>query len=261
VTGFTPGTSLILPGRWTVRHKALPDTCIIEPVNHAPLEAAHRVMKRLILFPFAGMLLLLVLFTLMLVANLHTFYRLSDESPIAELQFVNTGDGRYEAILSYGDFCNPERYTLYGDQWRLDARFLKWRPWANLLGFDSLYRIERLGGRYRDINRENMDPHEAHALHPPGTVDLVAVLARYRGRFSPVDTLYGSSVYEDMDVHAIFRVYRSQSGLLARKFALPSASHAAGVTTIEINRSCAESPGPFARAGRYLEKLLGRAGD
>ena len=51
------------------------------------------------------MLLLAVLFALMLAANLHTYYRLIDESPIAELRFVRIDDGRYEAIISYGDFC------------------------------------------------------------------------------------------------------------------------------------------------------------
>jgi hypothetical protein len=218
-------------------------------------------MKRIILFPFIGMLLLAGLFALMLAANLHTYYRLSDESPIAELQFVAAGDRRYDAIISYGDFCNKERYPLYGDQWRLDARFLKWRSWANLLGFDSLYRIERLGGRYRDVDRENSEPHEAYNLHPHGGSDLVAAMASYGGRFSPVDTLYGSSVYEDMNPRYVYRVYRSQSGLLVRKAVPPGARSAAGVTTIEINKSCAESPGMFRKAGRYLVGFLVNSGD
>lgn len=215
-------------------------------------------MRRLISFSFASVLLLVVLFTLLLAANLHTYYRLSDESPIAELQFVRIDDGRYEAIISYGDFCTANRYTLYGDQWRLDARFLKWRPWANLLGFDSLYRIERLGGRYREVDSENTRRHEAHTLRPQGGVDLVAVLAKYTGWFSPVDTLYGSSVYEDMDPGYVYRVFRSQSGLLVRKAEPPTVQHTGGMATIEINRSCAQqSPGPIARARRFLERLLG----
>jgi hypothetical protein len=214
-------------------------------------------MRRLIVFPFAGMLLLAMLFALLLAANLHTYYRLSNESPIAELQFVRIDDGRYEAIISYGDFCTANRYTLYGDQWRLDARFLKWRPWANLLGFDSLYRIERLSGRYREIDSENIRRHEAHTLRPQDGLDLVAVLAKYTGWFSPVDTLYGSSVYEDMDPRYVYTVFRSQSGLLVRKAEPPTVRHTHGMTTIEINRSCAQSPGPIARAHRFLERLLG----
>ena len=173
-------------------------------------------MKRIILLPFTGLLLLAGLIALMMAANLYTFHRLSDESPIAELRFVKKGDRQYEAIISYGDFCNPEHYLLYGDQWRLDAVFLKWRSWANLLGFDAMYRIERLGGRYRNVDRENSEPHQAFTLHPQSGIDLVAMLAGYRGRISPVDTLYGSSVYEDMNPDTLYRVYRSQSGLLVR---------------------------------------------
>lgn len=217
--------------------------------------------KRIILLPFTGLLLLAGLFALMMAANLYTFHRLSDESPIAELRFVKKGDRQYEAIISYGDFCNPEHYLLYGDQWRLDAEFLKWRSWANLLGFDAMYRIERLGGRYRNVDRENSEPHKAFTLHPHSGIDLVAMLAGYRGRISPVDTLYGSSVYEDMNPDNLYRVYRSQSGLLVRKVAQAGISRTGGVTTIEINKSCAESPGPLRRAGRYVERLLGSPGE
>ena len=103
-------------------------------------------MRRIVVFPFAGMLFLAVLFALMLAANLYTYYRLSEESPIAELQFLRIDEGHYEALIAYGDFCTLERLTLYGDQWRLDAR----RPWVNLLGLDSRYSIERLGGRCRE---------------------------------------------------------------------------------------------------------------
>ena len=215
-------------------------------------------MKRALLLPFTVVMLAGAVITLLLASNLYTYYRLSDETPIAELRFQSTGDHVYRASLNYGDFCNPQHYTLYGDQWRLDARFLKWRPWANLLGFDSLYRIERLGGRYRDVHRENNDPRLAHDLHPGDGIDLVAVMANYTGRFSPVDTLYGSSVYEDMDAAYVYRVYRSQSGLLVRKFMPPQTLDTGGVLTIEIERSCAAEPGMFEKAARFTGNLLHR---
>ena len=215
-------------------------------------------MKRALLLPFTVVVLAVVIIALLLASNLYTFYRLTDETPIAELRFQRTGDRQYQATLSYGDFCKSEHYILYGDQWRLDARFLKWRPWANLLGFDSLYRIERLGGRYHDIHRENTDPQVAHELHPGDGIDLVAVMANYTGGFSPVDTLYGSSVYEEMDTAHVYRVYRSQSGLLVRKLMPPQAPDAGGVLTIEINRACGTEPGLFEKAARFTGKLLHR---
>jgi hypothetical protein len=215
-------------------------------------------MKRALLLPFTVVLLAAVIIALLLASNLHTFYRLTDETPIAELRFQRTGDREYQATLSYGDFCNPEHYILYGDQWRLDARFLKWRPWANLLGFDSLYRIERLGGRYHEILRENTGPQLAHELHPGDGIDLVAVMANYTGGLSPVDTLYGSSVYEEMDATYVYRVYRSQSGLLVRKLMPPQALDAGGVLTIEIERACGTEAGMFEKAARFTGDLLHR---
>jgi hypothetical protein len=215
-------------------------------------------MKRALLLPFTVVALAAVIIALLLASNLYTFYRLSDETPIAELRFQPTGEREYQATLSYGDFCTSQQYTLHGDQWRLDARFLKWRPWANLLGFDSLYRIERLGGRYHDIHRENTEPQLAYELHPGDGIDLVAVMANYTGGFSPVDTLYGSSVYGEMDAAYVYRVYRSQSGLLVRKLMPPQTLDAGGVLTIEIERACANEPGMFEKAARFTGHLLRR---
>ena len=180
-------------------------------------------------------------------SNLYTLHRLTDESPIAELQFRQTGIQEFEATIAYGDFCNPEKYLLYGDQWRMDARFLKWRPWANLIGFDSMYRIERLGGRYVDVQDENTRRHLSYKLHPEGLVDLPVIMDRYNGPLSPVDTFYGSSVYDVMREGTLFRVYRAQSGLLVRK-SEPVAVDSFGTgITIEINRACGTESGWFRR--------------
>mgnify|MGYP000222880126 CR=1 FL=1 len=122
-------------------------------------------MKRIILLPITATLLVVTGTGLLLLSNLYTFHRLTDESPIAELRFASSGPGEYQASIAYGDFCTPEHYTLRGDQWRLDAQFLKWRAWANLLGMDSMYRIERLGGRYREVAAENASQPQVHALH------------------------------------------------------------------------------------------------
>ena len=210
-------------------------------------------MKRLILFPLGGTTLLLVALVLLFASNLYTYHRLTDEAPIAELRFRQLAPQQFMATIAYGDFCHDEQYTLYGDQWRLDAQFLKWRPWANLLGFDALYRIERLGGRYRAMGQENSGPHLSYRLYPEQRLDLPAVLARYDGLLSPVDTLYGSSVYDSMDENMLFRVYRGQSGLLVRRVPGPGIPESAGLT-IDIHRACEEEPALLQRVRGYWDK-------
>ena len=213
-------------------------------------------MKRIILLPFTATLLVVAGAGLLLLSNLYTFHRLTDESPIAELRFARSGPGEYQTIIAYGDFCTPERYRLHGDQWRLDAMFLKWRAWANLLGLDSMYRIERLGGRYHEVSDENAAMPQTYALHGDSVIDLAGILADYEGRFSPVDTLYGSSVYAEMDPAFIYQVYRGQSGLLVRKVPVADSETGGGTLTIEINKSCAGSPGLLEMASRHAVKFV-----
>ena len=213
-------------------------------------------MKRIILLPFTATLFVVAGASLLLLSNLYTFHRLTDESPIAELRFVSIGQGEYRATIAYGDFCTPEHYILRGDQWRLDAMFLKWHAWANLLGMDAMYRIERLGGRYRDVGDENAAMPQSYALHGDSVIDLAGILVGYEGRFSPVDTLYGSSVYDEMDPTFIYQVYRGQSGLLVRKVGTADSETGGGKLTIEINKSCVGSPGLLETASRHAVRLV-----
>jgi hypothetical protein len=213
------------------------------------------IMKRLFLFPFTVVILSFMAVLLLLASNFYTFHRLTAEKAIAELRFSRIGQQEYEAVIRYGDFCTPRTFRLYGDQWRLDAEFLKWRPWANLIGFDAMYRIERLGSRYLDIGSENTEQQVSYELRPAVPVDLTAVFASYHGFLTPVDTLYGSSVYATMDENAIFRVFRGQSGLFVRKSAVLENRDAASGMTIEINAACADEPGIAERFERFFKDV------
>ena len=213
------------------------------------------MIRRIILFPVFSLLLVAGVVLLLLGSNLYTFHRLTDESPVAELQFRKIAAQEYEVTISYGDFCHPEKYLLHGDQWRMDAQFLKWRPWANLIGFDSMYRIERLGGRYIDVRDENSSRRLAYRLYPEEMVDLSAMLDSYNGRLSPVDTLYGSSVYDSMQEGILYRVYRTQSGLLVRKNTATAVNISGSGITIDISKACGEQSGLFRRV---LNTVSGR---
>lgn len=170
--------------------------------------------------------------------NLHTFNRLTDEAPIATLRFERLAPQHYAVELRSGDFCQPRHYQLEGDQWRLDARFLKWKPFANLFGLDAQYRLERLGGRYSDINQANQRPSVAYAIGDKPALDLTDYLDEKWLSWSPVDTLFGSSVYESIDPAYEYIVYRSQSGLLVRRQRIPSAHYDGGQLLIPIEQRC-----------------------
>lgn len=174
----------------------------------------------------------------LLAWNLVTFHRLTDEAPIAALRFVAIEPHTWQVELRSGDFCTTRKYRLLGEEWRLDARFLKWKPWANLLGMDSMYRLERLSGRYRDVGDENSLPRSAHDIGEVPAIDLVRYAERDWGGWVPVDTTFGSSVYETIDPAYRYVVYRSQSGLLVRKEKVTAAHYDGGALVIHIEKDC-----------------------
>lgn len=102
-----------------------------------------------------GSLLLAVAAVLFVVSlNLHTYARLTNERPVAEIVFEARGPQTFNATLAQVPSGEIQMFVLSGDEWQLDARVLKWQGWANLLGLDAQYRLERVSGRYRDIEQE-----------------------------------------------------------------------------------------------------------
>ena len=104
---------------------------------------------------FAGMLMLAAAAAFFILSsNLHTYARLTHEAPVAQIVFEARGPQRFRATLAQVPSGEMQTFMLAGDEWQLDARILKWRGWASLLGLDARYRLERVSGRYRDIDQE-----------------------------------------------------------------------------------------------------------
>jgi hypothetical protein len=148
-------------------------------------------------------------------ANLRTYQRLSFEQPAGELQFTRTGEREFNGVLTYpsGERAN---FALRGDEWQVDARVLKWRAFANVIGFDSSYRLERIGGRYTRIEDERAQARTVYALNPPQLIDPWDLAHRYRSWVPWLDALYGSATFLPMADGALYEIKVSQSGLIAR---------------------------------------------
>tara|TARA_R110002049_G_scaffold300752_1_gene491871 strand:- start:31045 stop:31620 length:576 start_codon:yes stop_codon:yes gene_type:complete len=142
-----------------------------------------------------------------------TYTRLTDEKPIASLYFEPVADEEFIAHLSSPHTDVDGTYKLYGDQWRIDAAFMKLQPWANILGMDARYKLVRFEGRYSDIERENTQPHIAYELGFDGGFDFGYLLVKLPFL---MDAQYGSSTFTDISEDAVYTVYRTQFGLLVR---------------------------------------------
>src|SRR5579872_2369098 len=182
-------------------------------------------IKRMLHARFAGggarLLLGLLLFFVFaffaaVAMDLRTYLRLTYEQPVATLSFSALGPQAFRVTLTdaNGAIRNAE---LRGDDWQLDARVLKWKGLATVLGLDPLYRLERLEGRYRNAAQESHDYHSVLELGPGGGgLDLWGLAQDHAGWLPWVDASYGSATYLPMADGAEYSVSLSPTGLLAR---------------------------------------------
>jgi len=161
-------------------------------------------------------LLLIAIAALMaaISVNLYTYDRLTHESKIAEINFREIGPQHFAAVVLFKN--NTKILDLRGDEWQIDARVLKWRGVAVLIGFDMLYRLDRLSGRYRDITQEKTGLRTVQRLSEEQGLDLWMISRKYARWIPLVDAVYGSATYMPMVDGASYTVSVSSTGLLAR---------------------------------------------
>jgi hypothetical protein len=105
---------------------------------------------------------------------------------------------------------------LQGDEWQMDARVVNWKPPATLLGLDPIYQLDRLSGRYSNIDDERSQPRTVHALSDELTLDVWRVARRFPVLMPGVDAYYGTATYLPMADGARFEVTLTRTALIAR---------------------------------------------
>jgi hypothetical protein len=185
------------------------------------LIAAFRRLRRLKVVTgvfhllLAGILLLAFTAAGLVAANLLTYARLTHEQEAARVTTRQLGERQFAVSVQTRD-RPPRHYRVRGDEWQIDARVLKWRAIGNLLGFDTVYRLERLSGRYGDAQSEREAPRSVHELAQDPGVDFWSVARRYHAYLPLADALYGSAAYVPMAEGAEYVVSVSSSGLVVR---------------------------------------------
>lgn len=160
----------------------------------------------------------LFLVILLMYSNLHSYQRLTQESLVADVYLRKLGVQKFQVSLSFSERDEDQHYyVIQGDQWQLDARILKWKSWANLIGMDSYYQLERLSGRYHDIEQASRQPASVIDLRQAARgLDIWKLKRLLREKLWFVDTLFGQGVYMPMIDGAHFKVTLGQSGLIVR---------------------------------------------
>ena len=181
--------------------------------------ARHLRRRRLVrgsLNGLSGLLIgCLAAIALLIGVNLLTYARFTAEQPVASISFHALSPQHYAVTLVRHD-GRVAHATLAGDEWELDARIIKWKGIATVIGFKPLYRLQRLSGRYTNIGDVLTHPASAIELAREPGLDLWNMAHREALWLPFVDASYGTATYLPMHDGAAYKVSLSTTGLLAR---------------------------------------------
>lgn len=163
----------------------------------------------------AALFLAVAAIALLIAVGVRGYRALTDEQLAATVQVTPTGPHRFSAVFTFPD-SSTATYAVAGDQLYVDARILKWHYWADLLGLHTLYALDRVGGRYADLDDELHRPRTLYALGPGRPVDLFKLIREYSVLAPLADAEYGSGTFLDVARPATLEIRVSTTGLLIR---------------------------------------------
>ena len=161
-------------------------------------------------------LLLACLLLLSITINLYSYERLIYEQDIAELSFTQLNKQQFQLSITYFDNDVSDSFLIDGDEWQIDARVIKWQGWAQLLGLNAQYHLERISGRYSNIEEERLKPRSVYSLRENEGIDFWKLVSDNKKWLPWVDAYYGSATYLPMSDQASYSVSLTQTGLIAR---------------------------------------------
>jgi hypothetical protein len=151
-----------------------------------------------------------------IAVGIQGYRALAEEEVAARIAISPLAPQRFEAAVTVAD-GRTQRYELAGDEVYVDAHILKWRPEASLVGLRTVYELDRITGRYRDIGEERDRPRTVHALAEAKPFDLFDLRRRFEFLAPLVDAQYGSATFYPAGRASEIEVRVSQTGLLVRE--------------------------------------------
>lgn len=150
--------------------------------------------------------------------DLSDYSELLNDKPIASISFERVGDQRFIASISYYTDLESGEYEIYGDQWQVDARIVRWNGVLAALGAKPGYRLDRLSGRYYSLEDERTKNRSVFSLveQPAYRIDVWKVLHTKGAMVPGIDAVYGSAAYLPMADSASFQLSLSYNGLTAK---------------------------------------------
>jgi len=154
--------------------------------------------------------------SIMLAFSYFGYLQLVDEQLIGRIKFTESAPEQYVARLMLEDEAHDRMFEILGDEWQMDARVVTWKPPMTMLGLDPIFQLDRLSGRYAEVEEELSKNRSVHALSESVPLDVWQFARKYPRLMPGVDAHYGTATYLPMAHGAVFEVTMTRTGLIAR---------------------------------------------
>jgi hypothetical protein len=151
----------------------------------------------------------------MLLLSYMSYERLIEEKVVSQVAFRKVSPQEFQARLMIPG-QDDQFFILRGDEWQIDARIVSWKPPVTILGLDPIYQLDRLSGRYGDIDREQNEARTVHSLLNELPTDIWRLARQFPIAIPGIDAHYGTATYVPMVDGARFEVSLSRDALIAR---------------------------------------------
>jgi len=141
---------------------------------------------------------------------------LTHEELAAYVDIEPTGYQSFKAYFLFPDSTEAE-FNLAGDELYVDAHMLKWKSFANLFGLHTLYELDRVSGRYADLDDETSKNRTVYSLASDKLIDIFNIRMKNDFLSFLVDAEYGSATFINVKKYSKLKIMVSATGLLIRK--------------------------------------------
>jgi len=148
--------------------------------------------------------------------SIHGYHALTKEELAATVIITPISNQNFKAQFIFPD-GSKQTFTLVGDQLYIDAHILKWKPIANIFGLHTSYELDRVSGRYSDLNDERNKVHTHYSLSQNKFFDMFDLRQKFELLSPLLDAEYGSASFINSNSSIEFKVMVSTTGLLIRK--------------------------------------------
>lgn len=148
--------------------------------------------------------------------SIHGYQALTKEELAATVIITPSAEQEFSALFIMPD-GSEKVFVLAGDQLYIDAHILKWKPIANIFGLHTSYELDRVSGRYSDLNDERNKVHTYYSLSQNKLFNMFDLRQKFALLTPLLDAEYGSASFINSNSSAEFKIMVSTTGLLIRK--------------------------------------------